>query len=249
MSASFLPSSSDLDAGRGPNWGCQMQNLLGKSHHFQPSNGLKSGILGSSEGGVVEVELGLEGEDVLVELAVAEDFGVKPPVVKVPYSPAEFLVLNGCPLKGLPNPEGKNFWWVEGFVDRGSIDLLDIGEVPCAVVLAVPCDSSVIELFDPFGQDIGPFSKGDSERGEPIISDIPIQSFDKGLLIVKEMRLGELEVFLQLVNRSLVFFILGPDLALILLMTAVQSFDEGINNGVEHRWIQIGGGDSIADQF
>ena len=62
---------------------------------------------------MVEVELGLEGEDVFVKLMVAEDFGVKPPVVKVPHSPAEFLVLNGCPLKGLPNPEGKNFWRVE----------------------------------------------------------------------------------------------------------------------------------------
>ena len=44
---------------------------------------------------MVEVELGLEGEDVLVELSVAKDFGVKPPVVKVPYSPLELLILNG----------------------------------------------------------------------------------------------------------------------------------------------------------
>ena len=70
-----------------------MRNPLGKSRRFQPSNGLKSGILGGSEGGVVEVELGLEGEDVLVELTVAEDFGVKPPVVKVPhcYEPVFFF--------------------------------------------------------------------------------------------------------------------------------------------------------------
>src|SRR6266403_2952569 len=146
-----------------------MQNLLGKSHHFQPSNGLKSGILGSSEGGVVEVELGLEGEDVLVELAVAEDLGVKPPVVKVPYSPAEFLILDGCPLKGFLNPMGKNFWWVKSAVHGSGIDLFDVGEVPCAVMFAVACNMSIIELFDPFGGDIGPFSKGDSECGEPII--------------------------------------------------------------------------------
>jgi len=61
--------------------------------------------------------------------------------------------------------------------------------------------------------------------------------------------LGVLEVFFEFGDCSLVFFVLGPDLALILLMTAVQSFDEGINNGVEHRWIQIGGSDSIAYQF
>ncbi len=72
-----------------------MRNPLGKSRRFQPSNGLKSGVLGGGEGGVVEIELGFEGEDVLVELAVAEDFGVKPPVVKVPYRPSELLILNG----------------------------------------------------------------------------------------------------------------------------------------------------------
>ncbi len=72
-----------------------MRNPLGKSHRFQPSNGLKSGVLGGGEGGVVEVELGLEGEDVLVELTVSEDLGVKPPVVKVPYSLSELLILNG----------------------------------------------------------------------------------------------------------------------------------------------------------
>ena len=41
-----------------------MRNPLGKSRHFQPSNGLKSGVLGGGEGGVIEVELGFEGEDV-----------------------------------------------------------------------------------------------------------------------------------------------------------------------------------------
>ncbi len=76
MPTSFLPGPADSGAGRGPNWGCHMRNPLGKSRRFQPSNGLKSGVLGGGEGGVVEVELGFEGEDVLVELSVAEDFGV-----------------------------------------------------------------------------------------------------------------------------------------------------------------------------
>src|SRR6266478_8458287 len=112
-----------------------MRNPLGKSCCFQPSNRLKLGVLGGGERGVVEVELGFERKDVLVELAVAEDFGVKPPVIKVLYSPVELLVLNGCPLKGLPNPKGKNFCQVEGLVGWGSVDLFNVGEVPCAVVL------------------------------------------------------------------------------------------------------------------
>ncbi len=196
---------------------------------------------------MVEVELGFEGEDILVELAVAEDFGIKPPVVKVPYSPAEFLILDGCPLKGFPKPKGKNFWWVESAVMWGSIDFLDVGETPCAVVLTVSRNMPIIELFDPLGRDVGPLPQGDCERGEPIVSNIPIWSLDKGLLIVEEMRLGELKVFLQFVDRSLVFFMLGPDLALILLMMAVQSFDEGIDNGTECGWFQMGGGDGVVN--
>ncbi len=114
---------------------------------------------------MVEVELGLEGEDVLIELAVVEDLGVKPPVVKVPYSPAEFLILDGCPLKGLPDPKGKNLWWVESAVKGGGIDLLDVGEVSGAFVLTILCNMSIIELFDPLGQDVGPFPQGNGEGG------------------------------------------------------------------------------------
>ncbi len=68
-------------------------------------------------------------------------------------------------------------------------------------------------------------------------------------MVIEEMGLGILEVFLQLVDRSLVFFVLGVDLVLILLMMAVRSFDKGVDNGVERGWIQVGGGDSIVDRF
>ncbi len=129
----------------------------------------------------------------------------------------------------------------------GSVDLFDIGEVSCAIVFAVPRDTPIVELFDPLGRDIRSLSKGDSECGEPIVSDIPVWSLDKGLLIVEETRLGELKVFLQLVNRSLVFFVLGPDLVLILLMTAVRSFDKGIDNGAERGWVQVSGCDGITN--
>src|SRR6266436_7189142 len=98
---------------------------------------------------MVEVELGLEGEDVFIELSVVEDLSVKPPVIKVPNSLVELLVLDRCPLKGLPNPVGKNFWWVESAVEGSNIYLFDVGEVPFTVVLAIPHNASVIELFDP----------------------------------------------------------------------------------------------------
>ncbi len=116
-------------------------------------------------------------------------------------------------------------------------------------MLAVPCDTPIIKLLDPFGGDVGPFSEGDGEHGEPIVSDIPVWSLDKGLLVIEEPGLGELEIFLQLVDCCLVFLVLGLDLALILLMVAVQSFDEGVDNGAERGWVQVGGCDSVVDQL
>ena len=113
-------------------------------------------------------------------------------------------------------------------------------------MLAVPSNAAIVELFDPLGRDFCSVSKGDAEGGQLNISDVPLGGFDKGLLVIKETGLGELEVFLQLVNCNLVFLVLGLDLALILLMTAVRSFDKGIDNGTERGWVQIGGGNGIA---
>ncbi len=88
-------------------------------------------------------------------------------------------------------------------------------------MLAIPSDTAVVKLFDPLGGDFCSISKGDTECRQLDVSDVPLGGFDKGLLVIKEMGLGELEVFLQFVDCGLVFFILDPDLALILLMTAV----------------------------
>ncbi len=89
----------------------------------------------------------------------------------------------------------------------------------------------------------------DSEYGESSILNVPFRDFDESLLVVKEVGLGILEVFFQLVDGRLMLLGLDADLLLIALMTAVQSFNEGINNGVEHEWIQVGGGDCITYQF
>src|SRR6266403_2724017 len=198
---------------------------------------------------MVEVELGFEGQDVLVELAVSEDFGTKPPVVKVPYRPSELLILYGRALEGFPDPEGQNLRWIECGILGGGVNLLDVGEVACSVVLAVPCNAPIIELLNPLSGDVGPFPEGDGECGEPIVSDIPVRNLDEGLLIIEEAGLGELETFFELVDRCLVFRSLGPCLAEILLMAAVRSLDECIDNGAECGWAQVGGGDGIPDQL
>ncbi len=90
-------------------------------------------------------------------------------------------------------------------------------------------------------------SEGDGEGGKPIVSDIPVWSFDEGLLVIEETGLGVLKAFFQLVDRRFVFRSFGPCLAEILLMAAVRSVNEGVDNGTEHGWVQVGGRDSISD--
>jgi len=113
----------------------------------------------------------------------------------------------------------------------------------------MPSDTPIVELFDPFCWDVGSLSEGDSERGEPIVSDIPIWSLDEGLLVIEETGLGILEVFFGFVDLCLMFCGFGPSLAEILLMAAVQSFDEGIDNGAERGWAQVGSCNSISDRL
>ena len=116
-------------------------------------------------------------------------------------------------------------------------------------MFAVPHDTPIVELFDPLGRDIRPFPKGNAECGEPVIRYIPFRGFNKGLLVIEEMGLGVLEIFLQFADCSLVFFVLGPDLALILLMMAVRSLDKGIDNGAECGWFQMGGCDGVMNRL
>ncbi len=51
-----------------------------------------------------EVKLGLVVENGFVKLTVSQDFSIEPPIVKGFDCFAEDLVLDGWPLKGLPNP-------------------------------------------------------------------------------------------------------------------------------------------------
>ncbi len=103
---------------------------------------------------------------------------------------------------------------------RHGIYLLNIGEVPSSIMLPIPCDVSIVELFDLFSGDISSFSKGYGKCGEFDVFDIPFWSFDKGFLVIEETGLGILKVFLQLVGGCLVFLGLDTNLLLIAFMTA-----------------------------
>src|SRR6266478_4486217 len=68
MSLSLLPSPTGLSICRhARRFSCQMQNPLRKSRALQPSSALVSGDDGAFEFAVGAVELGLVGDDMLVE--------------------------------------------------------------------------------------------------------------------------------------------------------------------------------------
>ena len=83
-----------------------MRNPLGKSHAFQPSSALVSGDNGALEFAVSVVELGLIGDDVLVEVSKPHNISLEPPIVCSLDCIKEGSVARGWPLKGFVNPMG-----------------------------------------------------------------------------------------------------------------------------------------------
>ena len=83
-----------------------MQNLLGKSHAFQPSSALVSGDDGALEFSMSAVELGLVGDDALVESSKLHNVSFEPPIVHSLDCIKEGSVSGGWPLKGFVDPMG-----------------------------------------------------------------------------------------------------------------------------------------------
>ncbi len=83
---------------------CQMRNPLGKSRTLQPASALIPGDDGAFELAMGAVELGLVGQDALVEGPEAHDIGFEPPVVGGFDGVEEGSVSGGGPLKGLVDP-------------------------------------------------------------------------------------------------------------------------------------------------
>src|SRR6266446_10990418 len=83
MSLSLLLSPAGLSTCRHAHqFSCQMRNPLGKSHAFQPSSALVSGNDGAFEFTVGSVELGLVGDDALVEGSESHNISLEPPIVR-----------------------------------------------------------------------------------------------------------------------------------------------------------------------
>src|SRR6266436_3571263 len=127
-----------------------MRNPLCKTHALEAAPALVLGDNGSLELAVGAVELGLIGEDALVEGPESHDIGFQPPVIGGLDGVEEGGISGGGPLKGLVDPMGQGFCRVSCILG-GRIDLAYVREVMGAVLGGVPRHSTVIELLNPLG--------------------------------------------------------------------------------------------------
>src|SRR6266478_9707086 len=106
-SSSFLPSPVSPLASWHMCWfSCQMRNPLGKSCALQPSLALVSGDDGAFELPMGAIELGLVGNDALVEGSESHNVSFEPPIVCSNDRIKEGNVSRGWPLRGLVDPMG-----------------------------------------------------------------------------------------------------------------------------------------------
>ena len=83
-----------------------MRNPLGKSRAFQPSSALVSGDNCALELAVGVVELGLVGDDALVETSKPHNISLEPPIICNLDCIKEGSIARGWPLKGFMDPMG-----------------------------------------------------------------------------------------------------------------------------------------------
>src|SRR6266446_1648903 len=104
-SSSFLPSPASPGVGGHPlRLSRQMRNPLAKTCALEAALALIAGDDGALELAVGSVELGLVGQDALVEGAESHNVGLEPPVVGGPDGVEEGSVPGGGPLKGFVDP-------------------------------------------------------------------------------------------------------------------------------------------------
>ena len=83
---------------------CQMRNPFGKTRAFEAASALVPGDDGALELTMGAIELGLVGQDTLVEGPESDDVGFESPVVGGFDGVEEGSVSGGGPLKGFVDP-------------------------------------------------------------------------------------------------------------------------------------------------
>src|SRR6266446_10652719 len=171
-SSSFLPSPASPGVDGHPlRLSRQMRNPFSNTRALQTTPALVSGDDGSFELAVGAIELGLVGEDALVEGPESHDIGLESPVVGGFDGVEEGSVSGGGPLKGLVDPVGHWLCRVSGILRTG-VDLADMREVMGAVLGGIACHPAVVQLLDPLSRVCEPSAHRDSKRWETAVFDI-----------------------------------------------------------------------------
>src|SRR6266436_6571146 len=190
--SSLLPSPASPGVGGHALWfSGQMRNPFAKMRAFEAASALVSGDDCALELTMGTVELGLIGQDMLIEGSEAHNVGFESPVVGGLDGVEEGGVSGGGPLKGLVDPVRQWLCRVSCILG-GGIDLAYVREVVRAVLGGIPRHPTVIKLLNPLGWVREPSSDRDGERREATIFDIAIRGLGEGIDIPDEAGLEEL---------------------------------------------------------
>ncbi len=192
------------------------------------------------------VELGLVGEDVLVEGSEPHDVGFQPPIVSSLDGVEEGGVSGGGPLKGLVDPVRQWLCRVSCILG-GRIDLAYVQEVVRAVLGGIPRHSTVVKLLDPLGWVGEPSPDRDGKRWETAIFDIPGRRLGEGVDVADEAGFKELDRLFMVIQLLFVVHFFGGEVLVIPMSAGLGGDDEPVDD----RAVGVGGevvaGDGGAD--
>src|SRR6266403_2436782 len=224
-----------------------MRNPVGKTCAFQPPLALVSGDDGSLELGVGAVELGLIGEDALIEGSESHDVGLESPVVGASDGVEERGVSGGGPLEGLVDPMRQRLCRVSCILG-GCIDLAHVWEVVRAVLSGIPRHSTVVELLDPFGWVREPSATGDGEGRKATVFDVSFGGLREGVNVPDEAGFKKLYCLFTVIQLLFVVRFLGGEVLVVAMTAGLGGDDESVDD----RSVGVGGevvaGDGGADR-
>src|SRR6266436_6213282 len=237
-STSILPSpASPGVGGHLLRFSRQMRNPVGKTCALQTPLALVSGDDGTLELTMGTVELGLIGEDALVEGPESHDVGLESPIVSGFDSVEEGGVGGGGPLKSLVDPVGHGLCRISCILG-GGIDLAYVREVVRAVLGGIPRHSTVIELLDPFGRVRESSPDRDSKCWEMAIFDIAGRGLREGVDISDKAGLEELDRLFMVIQLLFVVRFFADEVLVVAVGAGLGGDDESVDDGS----VGVGGG-------
>ncbi len=223
-----------------------MRNPLSKTRTFEAALALVAGDDGALEFAVGAVELGLVGQDPLVEGAESHDVGLESPVVGGFDGIEEGGVSGGGSLEGLVDPVRQWLCRVSCILG-GGIDLAYVREVVRAVFGGIPRHSTVIELLDPFGRVRESSADRDSKRWETAVFDIAGRGLREGVDISDKTGLEEFDRLFMVIQLLFVVRFFADEVLVVAVGAGLGGDDESVDDGSVGVGGEVVAGDGGAD--